>query len=97
MTAPNSSDGSGGLHFKASYRFKKKKKVCNLYCEKRVRGEFIVKQGKEHFNGVKVVLTTQNLNKSQNRNFLKVKMNNVEVRLQLDTGCGITIINENKT
>lgn len=38
------------------------------------------------FNTVKVVLTTSNVN--------RVQMNNIEVKLQLDSGGDITIISE---
>lgn len=39
-------------------------------------------------------MITQNLNKTQDRNFVKLKMNNFKVKLQLDTGRDITIIKE---
>lgn len=51
------------------------------------------KKSVKHFKTVKVVLAIQNLNEDQNITFLKVKMNNVEVKFQLDTGSDI-IINE---
>lgn len=46
------------------------------------------------FNKVKVVSTTQNLNEAQKRKYVKVMMNKVEVKLQLNAVIGITIINE---
>lgn len=46
------------------------------------------------FNTVKVVSITQNLNEAQKRKFVKVMMNKVEVKLQIDAVIDITIINE---
>lgn len=53
-----------------------------------------VKKNLRHFNIVKFILTTQNLNVVQNRKNAKFKINNVEVKLQLVIGSYITIINE---
>lgn len=39
------------------------------------------------------MLTTKCLNDTQNRKVVKIKMNNTEIKLQLDTGSDITIIN----